>query len=117
MDYQPYIDRLKRLKQVEKRKRAESRTRAQQAADQIADLLKSDFGAEEVYLFGSTLIQDYFYLHSDIDIGVKGMALEKFLLAVYEVNAMDHGFKVDLVDLTKCDDSLKRRIVEGGRKL
>ncbi|MFQ5640512.1 MAG: nucleotidyltransferase family protein [bacterium] len=117
MDYQPYIDRLKRLKNEEKRQRAARRKRALKAADQIASRLRNDFGAEHIYLFGSTLLQDYFYLHSDIDIAVRGIAPEKFLRALYEVNDMDHGFRVDLVDLPTSDDFLKRRISDQGQEL
>lgn len=113
MDYQPYIDRLKREKEKERRLREERRFRALHAAKRMSSLLKGDFGAKKIYLFGSSLEEGYFYFHSDIDLGVKGIPPRKFLRACYEVNALDHGFKVDLIELETCDDFLKGRILSG----
>ncbi|NIR51489.1 nucleotidyltransferase domain-containing protein [candidate division KSB1 bacterium] len=117
MNYQPYIDRLKKEKEKEKKLRANRRRRALEVAKELSTLLKNEFGAKKVYLFGSSLSNDTFYLHSDIDLGVEGIAPEKYLRALYEVNALHHGFKVDLIDLETCDDYLKRRILTKGREL
>lgn len=55
MDYKSYIDRLKREKEKECRLREERRFRALHAAKRMSSLLKKDFGAEKIYLFGSSL--------------------------------------------------------------
>lgn len=55
MDLQPYIERLKREKEKEKKLTEERRERALRAARHIATLLKDSYGAKQVFLFGSVL--------------------------------------------------------------
>ncbi|MFQ5708376.1 MAG: nucleotidyltransferase family protein [bacterium] len=117
VNYEPYIARLKREKAKERKLAADRRKQALQAAKQIAALLKQKFGAEQVFVFGSTLSEEYFRLHSDIDIAVKGLTAENFFRAYYEAYYADHGFKVDLIDLRTCSDFLKRKIIQEGREL
>lgn len=117
MDYQPYIDRLKREKAKTRQQLAARRMRALEAAENLARMLKEDFNVERVIVFGSCLNEDYFHQRSDIDLGVKGLAADDFLRALYEVNVIHHGFKVDLIDVDTCDDFLKRKILTEGREL
>ncbi|MDR1150456.1 MAG: nucleotidyltransferase domain-containing protein [Clostridiales bacterium] len=62
------------------------------------NLLKNE-GCESVFLFGS-LVTGKIHENSDIDIGVKGLAKEKFLDA-YSRLYFDIDSKIDLVDFDK----------------
>ena len=117
MNLQPYIDRLKEQKAEERRQRRKRRALALRTAEELAARLKRDFGARRVYLFGSALADEYFYLTSDIDLAVEGLPKENYFLALFEVNAHEAGFKVDLIELETCDERLKRKVLREGKEL
>ncbi len=117
MDYQPYIARLKQEKEKTRSRNAARRKAALRASEELAKMLKADFGVRNVWLFGSCLHEEYFHQRSDIDLGVHGLDPELSLKALYEVNARHHGFKVDLVELETCDDFLRKKILTEGREL
>jgi predicted nucleotidyltransferase len=117
MDYQPYIDRLKREKANARQQLAAKRRRALQAAKKLATLLKKDFGVERVFLFGSCLHEEYFHQRSDIDLGVEGLHWEDSFKALFEVNTQGHGFEVDLIELETCDAFLRKKILAEGKEL
>lgn len=51
------------------------RQQAQEAAQACARLLKEQFGAREVYLFGSLAGKSLWHSRSDIDLAVEGLAI------------------------------------------
>ena len=59
------------------------------------DILKKE-GCTSIYLFGS-LVTGNIHDNSDIDLGVKGLAKEKFL-SLYSKAYFDFDTKIDLVD-------------------
>ncbi len=117
MDYQPYINRLKREKDKQRSLASFKRKKAVQTARKISKILKTSFGAQKVYLFGSCLSEEYFHLNSDIDLAVLGLSSDNFCRALYEVNVIENGFKVDLVDLETCRIWLSQRILKEGKEL
>lgn len=87
------------------------RKRAMLLAREAAALLRKDFGARRVVLFGSLARQDEFTLWSDIDLAVFGVAADRFYAAVAAITGLSPEFKVDLVDADASKPSL-REVVE-----
>ena len=81
---------------------------------ELARLLREEFGATRILVFGSAVSADYFSGESDIDIAAWGIPIEQYLSAVLAVNEFHDDFKVDLLDPTLCRLTLRERIeVEG----
>src|SRR3990172_10421579 len=68
---------------------ASRRRRAMLAARKAAKLLKTEFGAKEVILFGSLARRGSFMLYSDIDLAVRGIAPERFFAASAAIERVD----------------------------
>ena len=85
--------------------------RAWRVARLAARLLKEQFGATRVALFGSTLHQDRFTPWSDVDIAVWGLAPADTFKAVAAVTWLDEEIAVDMVDVTTCRPAV-RAVIE-----
>lgn len=90
------------------------RKRAMRLARQAASLLRTDFGAGRVVLFGSLASRSGFSLWSDIDLAVWGITPERFYAAVAAITGLSADFKVELVDSENCSTSLRKAIVQDG---
>ena len=90
------------------------RKRAMRVARQAASLLRKEFDAKKVMLFGSLAIPEYFTLWSDIDLAVFGVPADRFYGAVAAVTGLSADFKVDLVDAETCKVSLRDAIDRDG---
>ncbi|MCL5966808.1 MAG: nucleotidyltransferase domain-containing protein [Deltaproteobacteria bacterium] len=91
---------------------------ARATAERIARTLVSRFGAERVLLFGS-LARAEFTPWSDIDLAAEGIPAKDFYRAVAYAAGASAIWKVDLVDMKDCPDSLRnqnRGVREGRRK-
>ncbi|HOF02413.1 MAG TPA: nucleotidyltransferase domain-containing protein [Atribacterota bacterium] len=87
---------------------------AWEIAKKAAVILKSNYGATKVVVFGSLTDRPSFTLWSDIDLAVWGIPENKFYAAVGAVTALTADFKIDLVDAIDCRDSLKKALeIEG----
>ena len=117
MDYQPYLTRLKKEKARNRKLALERRERALRAIPKISNLLKKKFEVDKVYLFGSCISSEYFHQRSDVDIGVQSLSSDNYLTATYDVNTLEHGFKVDLINMKTCDDDLRNKILREGREI
>ncbi|MFW6287202.1 MAG: nucleotidyltransferase family protein [bacterium] len=91
--------------------------RAWQEAKHAADILKDEFGAEEIWLFGSLTDKNRFYRRSDIDLAEKGIPDHMFYSAVARVTREIKDFKVDLIDIRNCREVLKSAVEKEGIKL
>lgn len=69
-----------------------------QVARQAAQVLKQEFGARRVRLFGSLLDWRRVRTESDIDLAVEGLANERYLEAVTRLLDLS-DFSVDLVQI------------------
>lgn len=85
------------------------------AAAKAADVLVDEFGAEEVWLFGS-LAANRIHERSDVDIAASGIPNERYFKALTRVSALV-GAPVDLVPLESASASLSRRIRTRGVRL
>ena len=90
------------------------RKRAMRFARQAAALLRAEFGARDVLLFGSLASPNGYTLWSDIDLAVTGVPADRFYAAVAAVIGLSAEFKVDLVDAEACNSSLCEAIERDG---
>ena len=93
------------------------RRRAHAAARKAAKLLRDEFGATEVILFGSLARRGCFTLFSDIDIAVCGIPPTRYFEAVGAVTGISAEFKIDLIDLETCPASMRENIEKDGKTL
>ncbi|MDZ7364092.1 MAG: nucleotidyltransferase domain-containing protein [candidate division KSB1 bacterium] len=115
VDYSPYIEGLKRREAERKASLEKRRQKALVVAQQIAEMLRRDFDAKEIYLFGSALRPGEFHAHSDIDLAAEGIAPERYFSAVGRALMMSDEFSVDLLDFSECLPELKTVICRRGK--
>ncbi len=90
---------------------------ALEVAKQAAIILKDEYGARRVAVFGSLTDRYSFTRWSDIDLAVWGIPDEKFYAAVGAVTSLTTEFKIDLVDILGCRVSLRNAIEAEGIEL
>jgi len=73
------------------------RLAARQTAEQAAALLKRDYGASRVLLFGSLSRDEPFSLHSDIDLAVWGLDERIYYRVVSRLLDLDPSVSIDLL--------------------
>jgi len=117
MDYTPYIQKLKERKAQEKTLAENKRQQALIAAREIAALLKRNFAAQRVILFGSTLSPERFHLRSDIDVAALGVPAKTFFKAYACALDLAKPFNLDLIDLNACRPTLSAKIESAGMEL
>lgn len=84
---------------------------------EAARVLKEQFGARQVRLFGSLAHAAWFFPDSDVDLAVEGIPPKDFWRAWAEVEAIIQDRPVDLIDLNMASDSLRRAIQKYGIEL
>jgi predicted nucleotidyltransferase len=98
-------------------KQAEERwAKAWELVPHIASILKEQFGATQVAVFGSLTDKNRYTPWSDIDLAVWGIAPRQFYKAIGILNEVSLEFKVDLVDPTNrtCRSSVRQAIEQTG---
>jgi predicted nucleotidyltransferase len=115
--YRPIIAILHRNNAAMRARVANRRRRAIQTARKAADLLRQEYGAKKIALFGSLVRRGDFTLWSDIDLAAQGIPPERFYEAVGAVTGISPEFKIDLVDMGSCSLSLRKNIDEEGKLL
>lgn len=96
---------------------AKRRRRALTAARKTAKMLKEEFGAKEVILFGSLARRGSFTLYSDIDLAARGIRPGKFYAAFAAIDRISTEFKIDLVDPKDCSPAMLAEIEKDGKAL
>jgi len=86
-----------------------------QAAREAAEVLRSEYGAKHVWLFGST-VHDWFHEDSDLDLACEGVPLDQ-LGAAWDRVVEIVGNEVDLVAIEEADAHLRKRIQVSGERL
>jgi predicted nucleotidyltransferase len=114
--YRPHeaIRRRKNVVSVELSKR---RRRAMMVARKAADLLRREFGANEVFVFGSLARRGEFTLWSDVDLAALGIPPSRFFEAVGAVIGLSSEFKLDLIDMETCPVSMREAIATEGKSI
>lgn len=90
--------------------------RAMRQARRVAQMLKREFGATRVVLFGSLAYRLWFTRWSDIDLAVWGIAPDQFYRAAGKAADLT-GFKIDVVDPKDCHPLVQQEIAEDGIEL
>ncbi len=93
------------------------RQRAWRVARQAAKVLREQFGAQRVVIFGSLAQRGWFTQWSDIDLAAWGVPDERFYQAVATITALSPAFKVDLIDPETCRSRLRQAIEREGIEL
>lgn len=88
--------------------------RAWAVAEDAAAVLKSEYGAGKVVVFGSLADRSRFSLWSDIDLAAWEVPDDRFYAAVGAVTELSTEFNVDLVDPAECRESLRMAIHNEG---
>jgi predicted nucleotidyltransferase len=114
--YRP-LDAIRKRRAKSSAEIASRRRRAHLVARKAAKLLKSEFGATEVILFGSLARRVGFTRWSDIDLASRGIPSDKYLTAMDTVLYLSPEFKIDLVELETCSPSLLKSIEKEGKPL
>jgi len=114
--YRP-LDAIKKRRAKYSAEIASRRRRAMSAARKAAKLLKEEFGAKEVILFGSLARRGSFSLHSDIDLAARGIVPKRFFAASAAIERVDLNFKIDLAELESCSPAVLKNIEKDGKPL
>jgi len=114
--YHP-LSAIQRRKTMKSAKLTKRRRRAAITARKAAELLRREFGAGDVFLFGSIARRGSFTLWSDIDIAARGILPTRFFEAVGAVTGLSAEFKIDLIDLETCPTAMRETIEAEGKAL
>jgi predicted nucleotidyltransferase len=95
--------------------REERRALLRELALRAAQVLRSEFGATEVWLFGSVR-RAWFHEGSDLDLAAAGLKADDVGCAWDRLSEV-LGEDVDLVSLDEADEGLRRRIYETGERV
>lgn len=90
---------------------------AQLLARQAAWLLREEFGASRVRLFGSAAQRPRFTRWSDVDLAVWGLPPDRFYAAVAAVTNISAEIEVDLVDAAAVPSVVRTAIERDGTDL
>lgn len=108
------------LRQRQKEKNDQLAQRLEQAmtvAQQGTCMLKQEYGATRVMLFGSLSHRQWFSPSSDIDLAVWGLSQDDYLVAIARLQDVSPEFKVDLVAMERCRPELAEAILSEGKEL
>jgi len=114
--FQALVKAWRKRQQDEERYRAERAQAARKEAEKLAQVLLREYGAKEVWLFGSLARTRGFHRHSDIDLAASGLPAREFFSILSRLNAATE-FIVDLVDLDACPDWLAEAVRREGQLL
>jgi predicted nucleotidyltransferase len=104
-----------RIRQQQEKQELEQREkRAWQLARQAAAVLREQFGASRVVVFGSLIHRGGFTLWSDVDLAAWGLRPEDTFRAIGKVMDMDAEIELNLVDTSTCHPSLLALIEREG---
>ena len=112
-----YRASYKKRQAAERQKLDERFERAWEVARRGADLLRAQFKAEKVVVFGSLTNRELFHIRSDIDLAVWGLPDKQYFRASGAVLDISPEFLVDLVPFTDASNSLRRTIETEGIEL
>ncbi|HKY54307.1 MAG TPA: hypothetical protein VJM08_08385 [Anaerolineales bacterium] len=79
-------------------------------ARQAAQVLREQYHARRVVVFGSLLHESRFTQWSDVDIAAGGIPSDQTFRAIGAVMDLDAAFEINLVDVNTCTPSLLRAI-------
>ena len=111
------LEIIRARRKAQRAELARRRRRARYVARKAADLLRTEFGAEKVVVFGSLTNPGSFTRWSDIDIAASGIPPEHYFEAAGVVAELSVEFRIDLVDMENCPPALTEVIAKEGKTL
>ena len=93
------------------------RSSAWQVARKAARILKEQFGAQKVMVFGSLLHPALFHRQSDVDLVVWGLVGRDYFRAASVILDIDPSISIDLVAFEDARPGLQKVILQEGREL
>jgi len=112
-----YRATARQREEQERQERLQRTQRALALAQQAAALLKSQFGARQVILFGSLARRGLFHQRSDVDLAVAGIKSQVFWRAWGALDALGHEFEINLVDMETASPALRQEVEREGMEL
>ena len=112
-----YRETARRRGQAAKERLEARRERALEVARRGAAVLRQEFGANPVILFGSAARGEGFHDRSDVDLAAGGLIGAGFFAAVARLQDLSSEFQVDLVPLEDAAPSLRAAIDREGLPL
>jgi predicted nucleotidyltransferase len=91
--------------------------RAWRVAGRAAELLKTEFAAQRVVVFGSLLQLELFHIRSDVDLAAWGIDEQRYYRAVAQLLSLDTQISIDLVRIKESRPSLQATILRDGADL
>jgi predicted nucleotidyltransferase len=91
------------------------REKAWELAKTAAALLKEEFGAARVAVFGSLVHPQLFHRRSDVDLAVWGLAGIEYYRAVSRLLSLDADISFDLVEVEHASPRLREKIEQEGQ--
>ena len=79
-------------------------------AQEVAALLYEEFGANQVFVFGSLTEPLWFMKGSDIDIAVSGLSSDLYDKAFSKIMDFDSAFRIDLINFDTSEGLFRERI-------
>jgi len=92
----------------------DERERLLERVRKAAAVLKAQFGAQSVILFGSLAHDEWFTPRSDVDLAVEGLSADNYWEAWRVLEELITDRVVDLVALETARESLRKEIQEYG---
>ena len=86
--------------------------KAWKLARKAAQVLREQYHATRVAVFGSLLHESRFTEWSDVDVAAWGIAPDQTFRAIGTVMDLDSSFEINLVDVNTCTPSLLKAIEE-----
>ncbi|AEG13781.1 DNA polymerase beta domain protein region [Desulfofundulus kuznetsovii DSM 6115] len=84
--FQQYAKAWRKRQRDEERKRRKKLRQAREAAGKLAEILVQNYGAKEVWLFGSLIRSGSFHRNSDIDLAAAGLPAQEFFRILARLN-------------------------------
>jgi predicted nucleotidyltransferase len=109
-----YKATAQRRKEKEEKQLSERYHHAWEIARKGAELLKKQFKAKEVILFGSLIRKELFHRKSDVDLAVQGLDKKFYYRAVSRLLDLDADIQTDLVMIEDAVESLRKQIEKEG---
>ena len=90
---------------------------AQGVARRAAAVLREQFGATRVVLFGSCLREEWLTAWSDVDVAAWGIRPDETFHAMGAVRSLDPIMEVNLIDVAVCSPALLTAIETEGQEI
>jgi predicted nucleotidyltransferase len=106
------------LREKTRRRVADDRRQAAvPIAERAAAILKEQFGAQRVILFGSLAHGHWFGPKSDIDLAAEGIQVSDFWRAWCALDEIDSDFEINLIAIESASASLQEALAHEGVEL